>query len=174
MKRTLLLVIGAFALVLTIFALTTGYFTQKLHESHTFLVELDEISERLQEHKEQLQKIEIQSSYYDMLAKGNNLEVAQLESDYDELLGLIESNERLTNQEKTQLSQLCNLQRNNELILLDNAAKIGFKEFGFIGSMREIVHEIEAKFPETTNKILSLRRHEKDYISRALKTPIFI
>lgn len=52
----------------------------------------------------------------------------------------------------------------NELV--EKINKRGFKDYGLVGEMRNYVHKLE-EFPEVDRAdILSLRRHEKDYIIR--------
>jgi len=50
--------------------------------------------------------------------------------------------------------------------ILAQLAQIGFKESGAIGQMRTIAHAVEAETPSIRNKILSIRRHEKDFFMR--------
>ena len=50
----------------------------------------------------------------------------------------------------------------------------GFKDFGIIGEMRKIMHELEAEYtsPRAQANILQIRRNEKDYLLR--KDPAYL
>lgn len=59
--------------------------------------------------------------------------------------------------------------RNRETQLLLQIAQLGFKEQGVIGDMREQAHNIEKTYPQYKARLLSLRRHEKDFLMRVDK-----
>jgi serine phosphatase RsbU (regulator of sigma subunit) len=42
----------------------------------------------------------------------------------------------------------------------------GYKDYGIVGKMRKRIHSVEDNWPGTTEQVLMLRRHEKDYIIR--------
>ncbi|MEM7366051.1 MAG: EAL domain-containing protein [Pseudomonadota bacterium] len=53
-------------------------------------------------------------------------------------------------------------------VVVDRLRERGFEDYGVVGEMRQIVHDLEASVvePELMVHLLSLRRHEKDYIIR--------
>jgi serine phosphatase RsbU (regulator of sigma subunit) len=53
-------------------------------------------------------------------------------------------------------------------ILAETSLKLGFEDFGLVGEMRAIAHELEKEFSDIIpmREILMLRRHEKDFIIR--------
>ena len=52
--------------------------------------------------------------------------------------------------------------------LVESTTELGFKDYGLTGEMRDFVHTLEDSFPDCIplDRILMLRRHEKDFIIR--------
>lgn len=50
--------------------------------------------------------------------------------------------------------------------IICKAAKLGFKDLGLIGKLRRVVHKLEKEHPDRKAELLSLRRHEKDFLMR--------
>lgn len=166
MKKSLVVVLGGFGLVLLVFASMSWYFNQKMHEKQALLVKLDNLSTQIQDHKDWMERLINQRLWYDSIAK-NEHEYRRKNSFTHELIRQDLSDVFSFNQ-KVQRNLLVNL---DDLLLtedriLNDIAKIGFKEFGYIGKMREVIHHVEEEFPQFDQQILSLRRHEKDYIMR--------
>lgn len=166
MKKSLVVVLGGFGFVLLIFVAMSWYFNRKIHEKQTLLVKLDNLSTQIQDHKDWMENLTNKRSWYDSIAK-NEQEYRRKNSFAHELLRE-DLADVFSYDPKTQRELLAGL---DELLLtedriLNDIAKIGFKEFGYIGKMREVIHEVEEEFPQFDEQILSLRRHEKDYIMR--------
>lgn len=52
--------------------------------------------------------------------------------------------------------------------LVESTTELGYKDYGLTGKMREYAHNLEDSFPDciSLEKLLMLRRHEKDFIIR--------
>lgn len=166
MKKSLVVVLGGFGLVLLVFASMSWYFNQKMHEKQALLVKLDDLSTKIQDHKDWMEHLTNQRFWYDSIAR-NEHEYRRKNSFtheliHQDLMDVFASDKKI---EKELLVTLDDILLTEDRILND-IAKIGFKEFGYIGKMREVIHEVEEKFPQFDEQILSLRRHEKDYIMR--------
>lgn len=166
MKKSLVVVLGGFGLVLLVFTLMSWYFNQKMHEKQTLLVKLDNLSTQVQDHKDWMEHLINQKIWYDSIAK-NEQQYSRKNSFNHELIrqDIIEVFSNNKPVERELLSMLDDLLLTEDRILND-VSKIGFKEFGYIGKMREVIHHVEEEFPQFDQQILSLRRHEKDYIMR--------
>lgn len=166
MKKSLVVVLGGFGLVLLIFASMSWYFNQKMHEKQALLLKLDNLSTQIQDHKDWMEHLTNQRFLYDSIARREH-EYRRKNSFTHELIRqevshVFSSDKKV---ERDLLSTLDDLLLTEDRILND-LAKIGFKEFGYIGKMREVIHHVEEEFPQFDQQILSLRRHEKDYIMR--------
>lgn len=168
MKKSLLSILGSFALVLTLFALLNGYFNAKLSREQHKLVLLDNYSGQFIEHTNQFQELTSNPSMYDSVNKYFSGYARWIKVEQENLQSLIRKTFELKDDlhVKNRLIELQAIHAKNERILLADMAKIGFKESGFIGKMREIIHTLETKYPGDKTRILSLRRHEKDFIMR--------
>jgi methyl-accepting chemotaxis protein len=69
----------------------------------------------------------------------------------------------------SQIDSLLEQYRSNFEILSVNIFQRGFKDFGLVGSMRESIHDLESNILSNEDRVymLTLRRHEKDYLLRA-------
>jgi signal transduction histidine kinase len=103
----------------------------------------------------------------------NTLELESLDLAIDstmESAGSIAS--QLDFQLREELSQVKNTletYRSQMAELKIQVTRLGFKDFGFEGRMREVVHELETKKLLKEQVYLALRRHEKDFIMRGEK-----
>ncbi|WP_343634104.1 SpoIIE family protein phosphatase [Fluviicola sp.] len=166
MKKSLVIVLGGFGLVLLIFASMSWFFNQKMHEKQALLLKLDNLSTQIQDHKDWMEHLTNQRFWYDSIAR-NEHDYRRKNSFTHELIRQDITDVFATDKqvERELLITLDDILLIEDRILND-IAKIGFKEFGYIGKMREVIHEVEEKFPQFDQQILSLRRHEKDYIMR--------
>ena len=106
----------------------------------------------------------------DYFQTGNSLYLEDYRIQVDSTLGLLNS---IGKQSRHQLlDSISALQREIEqidslfLFLTGKVKERGFKDFSLEGAMRDHVHWLEAIDEIPTQEILSLRRHEKDYIIR--------
>lgn len=167
MKKSLVTVLGGFGFVLLVFASISWYFNQKIHEKQAILLKLDNLSTQIQEHKDWMEHLTNQRFWYDSIAK-NETNYRRKNTYTHELIRQNLTNTFLAADQKNKQSLLARLDHLllTEDRILNDIAKIGFKEYGYIGKMRVVIHQIEKEFPQFEEQILSLRRHEKDYIMR--------
>ena len=152
--------------MLLIFASMSWYFNQKMHEKQALLLKLDNLSTQIQDHKDWMERLTNQRFLHDSIAK-MEYEYRRKNSFTHELIhqevsDVFSSDKKV---ERDLIGTLDDLLLTEDRILND-LAKIGFKEFGYIGKMRKVIHQVEEEFPQFDQQILSLRRHEKDYIMR--------
>ena len=69
MKKSLVVVLGGFGLVLLIFASMSWYFNQKMHEKQALLLKLDNLSTQIQDHKDWMERLTNQRFLHDSIAK---------------------------------------------------------------------------------------------------------
>lgn len=166
MKKSLLSILGSFAFVLVLFAVLNGYFNSKLHTVQKHLVELDDLSGFVNEHVEWIAHLSNTPQLFDSIAEHESLFI-QLNRQHHAIIG---SKINLAFKNNTPVRRkfiaLNNSMCLKEEQLIVDMAKIGFKEQGFIGEMRTTIHHLETSFPQYKELILSLRRHEKDFIMR--------
>jgi len=163
MKKTLLLVFGGFVLILCVFALFSNLFTKELHKNHTQLLLIDGTAEKLQVHKEKVLELSRHGSLFDSVALNEQEYLAKSYGFYDSLYRFrAEEGVAPSEQWKERVQRAMNAERR----VLVFSAGLGFKEEGVMGKMRDVIHTAEAKYPNYKAQILSLRRHEKDYIMR--------
>lgn len=163
MKKTLLLVFGGFVLILCVFALFSNLFTQELHKNHTQLLLIDDTAEKLQVHKERILKLSQHGSLFDSIALSETDCLASSYRFYDSLFRFRPVEDQ---KPSAQWKERVQNAMNDERRVLVLSARIGFKEEGILGKMRTVIHTAEAMYPGYKAQILSLRRHEKDYIMR--------
>lgn len=164
MKKTLLLVLGSFCLIMILFATTSAFFTSQLHEKQTLLVKIDRLAQHTQEHKDQFSMFSKHVSLFDSVAKN------PLKFQVGSQLFYLQTKKKLhfisTDDFEQKLSGKFLRLKKLEGAVLTDVQHIGFKEFGAVGKMRTVVHQLETDFPQYNEPLLSLRRHEKDYIMR--------
>ncbi|WP_343604279.1 SpoIIE family protein phosphatase [Fluviicola sp.] len=167
MKKSLVTVLGGFGLILLLFASISWYYNKKIHEKQAILLKLDSLSTQIQEHKDWIEHLTNQRFWYDSIAQ-NETTYRRKNSFTHELIrqNLSGTFRASDSKNKKNLSARLDHLLLTEDHILNDIAKIGFKEHGYIGKMRDVIHDIEKNFPQFEEQILSLRRHEKDYIMR--------
>lgn len=165
MKRVLFVVVGGFCVILIAFACITGYFTNRLNEKHKLLLTLDGVSAKLQSHKDDFQSFTSYNAKFDSI-QGNFEYLAMQSARFFELVDRKITSVRLVTGDLSETELFTQQLINREHDILFDAAKIGFKENGFMGEMRKAIHDVEENYPQFRDRILSLRRHEKDFIIR--------
>lgn len=168
MKKSLLSILGSFALVLMLFAILNIYFNTKLSNEQHKLVLLDDYSGQFIEHSNKFQELASNPTMYDSINENEEQFYYWIKTNNRELLQLIGKTFSQPSDEtiKVRLIELQQIFLKNQERLLQDMSHIGFKESGFIGEMRSIIHALESKYPQDKTRILSLRRHEKDFIMR--------
>lgn len=166
MKKSLVSVLCGFGLTLFVFAFISWFYNNKINEIQAQLLQVDNFSHSVQLHKDKIESIFNHKQQYDSIAKmfQNHVDKNKLE------LQLLKEKTQTTfnddNALKLQISNKLNEINQFETQLYYHISKIGYKEYGHIGNMRSVIHQIEQKYPHFEERILSLRRHEKDYIMR--------
>ena len=150
-------------MILCVFALFSNLFTQELHQNHTQLLLIDGTAEKLQVHKEKILELGRHGSLFDSISLHEQRYLAESYCFYDSLYRFRpEEDMEPSEQWKERVQRAMNAERR---VLLFSAG-LGFKEEGILGRMRTVIHKAEAEYPQYKAQILSLRRHEKDYIMR--------
>lgn len=167
MKKSLVTVLGGFGLVLLLFASISWYYNKKIHEKQAILLKLDNLSTQIQEHKDWIEHLTNQRFWYDSIAQ-NETDYRRKNTFTHELIRQNLASTFRTSGSRNERSLSARLDHLllTEDRILNDIAKIGFKEHGYIGKMRDVIHDIEKKYPQFEEQVLSLRRHEKDYIMR--------
>jgi phosphoserine phosphatase RsbU/P len=172
MKRLFLGVFGGFCAVIMLIGFFNFYHFSAIHTYQEEVVKADRLAQRLQEHKERFQAFGQHHRLFDSVAvslpvwQTNNLQFWQ---------GII--NETFRNQQSLRKKELpvhdgfsgrrqIAAIEHSERELLISASRIGFKEEGLIGKMRVLAHLMEKRYPQHNERLLSLRRHEKDFLMR--------
>jgi len=172
MKRLFLSVFGGFCAVIVLIGIFNFYHFSVIHSYQKELVSTDRLGFRLQNHREQFQTLGQHQQVFDSAAI--HLEQWQQinKQFWKETAKFAFQNQQKLEQKGfsvyaslTGRRQLVDLQKaENELLIA--AAKIGYKEEGYIGKMRIEAHNMEKKYPQFNERLLSLRRHEKDFLMR--------
>ena len=167
MKKSLVTVLGGFGLILLLFASISWYYNKKIHEKQAILLKLDSLSTQIQEHKDWIEHLTNQRFWYDSIAQ-NETTYRRKNSFTHELIRQNLSGTFCASDSKNKKNISARLDHLllTEDHILNDIAKIGFKEHGYIGKMRDVIHDIEKNYPQFEEQVLSLRRHEKDYIMR--------
>lgn len=104
---------------------------------------------------------------------GHSTYLDRYQSTYDSTLAFITAAEQLATASQfkleTQISEQTQaLQTSDQLFktLVQKVKKRGFKDYSLVGEMRKEAHWLEENQGISSSSILSLRRHEKDYIIR--------
>jgi len=168
MKRLFLGVFGGFCVVIVCIGLFNFIHFSKLHAIQQELVRVDEVAQELQHHKEALQSFGQHRELFDRISvSGPVLQTANDEfwKETHTSLQQIAKRKSLPHVSASTEKDLQELRKlEDELIIV--AGKIGFKDFGLIGRLRTKAHAIEEEFPQFKARLLSLRRHEKDFLMR--------
>ena len=169
MKRLFLGVFGGFCVVILFIGIFNFIHFSRLHSIQQELVRIDSIAQELQDHKESLRPFGQHMQFFDHIAVSREVlneandefwktAAASLTAQTKSRSGISGSSSGI---EKAILSL-----KQKEEQLIDNAAAIGFKDKGLIGRLRVKAHLIEKNFPRHKMRLLSLRRHEKDFLMR--------
>lgn len=99
-------------------------------------------------------------------------EFQETRKDTDSLIKVLKKDKTISSfglsDDMSEIESLITSYGENFEALARTKAERGFKDYGLIGKMRENVHYLEAELPSLWMqvKVLSLRRHEKDYLLR--------
>lgn len=174
MKKLLGSVFGVFGVVmLTLGILNTIQF-KRVERYQTYVNQVDLFSQQFAAHAETVQAIIQSPRQWDHSPDDRTSSLSNAAVFWDPYL--LTSQKLLHQQEfiqllprrswamklKAQQVALQQIERN----IHDLTSRIGFKEYGQIGQLRTIVHALETNFPEDKARILSMRRHEKDFLMR--------
>lgn len=174
MKKLLLSIFGLFGFMILILAVLNTIQFERINRHQKLIQEVDQLSHRFILHAEEFQTLIQTTSQWDELAKQNKI-AKQNSSDFwnsyltdaeklfenDNLNQLLKKTSILKQVQNQQISL-----RESESQVQQLMIKIGFKEEGGIGQLRSIVHQLEDQFPSENERILSMRRHEKDFLMR--------
>lgn len=148
------------------------YHFSAIHTYQEEVVKTDRLAQRLQEHKEQFQAFGQHHQLFDSVALHFPEWQQRNNRFWKETIDITFENEQSlahlglpVYEHFAGRRQLAFLQH-QEGALLQSASRIGFKEEGLIGEMRVLAHSIEKKYPNHNERLLSLRRHEKDFLMR--------
>jgi len=92
----------------------------------------------------------------------------EMDTTLDELREIGNTKELILEEQVNQLSDLKSRYHIAFNKLVTSTTELGYKDYGLTGQMREIAHTLEDSFPDriSLEKLLMLRRHEKDFIIR--------
>ena len=168
MKKSLISILAGFSALLIIFIVLNSYFNTKLAREQRLLVNLDNYSSLVLEQQAWFQELSNSPEIYDSIAQNQFVFTTRIKQHFNNLSVLLQKTFPQKKQQKL-LQTLTILQQNSQTTAVEAIQKmalIGFKESGYIGKMRSSIHLLETKSPNFREQILSLRRHEKDYIMR--------
>lgn len=172
MRQLFLGVFGGFCAVILLIGIVNFYHFSAVNVFQEEVVKTDRLAQRLQQHKEQMQLFGQHHILIDSVAASPEIWEKRNRDFWKKTWHVVQSN-RLSLMEKElplydgysgrrQLHQIAQ----SELLLIQSASRIGFKENGLIGQMRKQAHLIEKHSPNSIPQLLSLRRHEKDFLMR--------
>lgn len=171
MKRLFLGVFGGFCAVIILIGIFNFYHFSAVHTYQEEVVRTDRLAQRLQEHKEQFRSFAQHHRLFDSVALFFPQWYRRNTLFWEETTAISRRNRHSLDQQGLPVHvhagrrQLVLLER-AENDMLAHAGRIGFKEEGLIGKMRDIAHRIEQQYPQYNERLLSLRRHEKDFLMR--------
>jgi phosphoserine phosphatase RsbU/P len=172
MKRLFLGVFGGFCAVIILIGVFNFYHFSAIHTYQEEVVKTDRLAQRLQEHKERFQVFGQHHRLFDSVAlflpdwqRRNALFWKKMTADALDNQRSLAKMGLPVYARFAGKRQLLHLER-SEQELLASASRIGFKEEGLIGKMRVTAHTIEKNRPQFNARLLSLRRHEKDFLMR--------
>lgn len=172
MKRLFFGVFGGFCLVLVTIGTINYIQISGIRDMQKEMVYSDRLVRSIEQHRELFRSFRQHNPTYDQTAFNRQLWISRNDRfwysiQYKRLFLNKTLQEKgyhhLTNQPSdSRIEQL----RSKETALLQQIAHLGFKELGIIGDMRERAHYIEEIYPQYKARLLSLRRHEKDFLMR--------
>lgn len=172
MKRLFLGVFGGFCVVLVFIGVINFYHIDAIYTMQREVANSDHLAQVLQQHKEQFRSFAQHHPQFDFVASDLEHQLALNKRFWAKTL-----KESMTNNaslrandlsafnegvDVSSFSQLLKLEQQ----LLQKVSRIGFKDEGLIGEMRDLAHQMEHDFPQYNEQLLSLRRHEKDFLMR--------
>lgn len=174
MRKLFLSIFGVFCGVLVIICAFNNYQFQRISAYQIHLQQVDQLTQELNNHYEKINFWIANPSSWDYLA--SNKEIAIRNSALFWTRHKLKSTHVLQNEivknglrnefiDKQYFKDL-NVISKTEGQLLILLSKTGFKDLGAIGSMRKIVHKLERKPGVDLEKLLSIRRDEKDFLLR--------
>jgi serine phosphatase RsbU (regulator of sigma subunit) len=174
MRKLFLSIFGVFCGVLVIIGAFNNYQFQRISAYQIQLQQVDQLTQELNDHYEKINFWIANPSSWDYLA--SNREITLRNSSLFWKRHRLKSTHVLQNEivknglrnefiDKQYLKDL-NVISKTESQLLILLSKTGFKDLGAIGSMRKIVHKLERKHGIDLEKLLSIRRDEKDFLLR--------
>lgn len=172
MKRLFLGVFGGFCVVLICIGVINFYHIGTIHTMQHEVAKSDHLAQVLQQHKEQFRSFAQHHTHFDSVATDLQRQLQLNKQFWRKTLkesmannaslrrnGLAGFHEGI---EVSTFSQLLKLEQQ----LLKKVGRIGFKDQGLIGKMRTLAHQMENDYPQYNEGLLSLRRHEKDFLMR--------
>lgn len=171
MRRLFLGVFGGFCATIILISIFNTWHFSAIHRLQEALLKTDHVAQRLLDHKEQFQAFGRHHPLFDSVARRPEIWAAQSRGFWNSLrnetLELAEADGIVISESgKRELNKAMRFMGNRELRILEKVAAIGFKDAGNIGEMRRVAHEVEANYPASAIRLLSLRRHEKDFLMR--------
>jgi|GEM_PF-505797 len=171
MKRLFLGVFGGFCVVIVLIGVFNFIHFSKLHSIQQELVRIDRIAQDLQDHKESLQDFGQHKQLFDHIAVSEAV-LNSANEQFWNATAVSLSEPGKSQSEKTSVYRISRCKREIsslqklEAQLITSAGTIGFKDQGLIGRLRSKAHFIEQSYPQFNMRLLSLRRHEKDFLMR--------
>jgi sigma-B regulation protein RsbU (phosphoserine phosphatase) len=172
MKRLFLGVFGGFCAVIILIGIFNFYHFSAIHTYQEEVVKADRVAQRLQEHKEQFQVFGQHHQLFDSVAlslpgwqKNNQRFWREIMQETFRNQQSLRAMELPVYDGFSGRRQMAFIGHAEQEILL-SASRIGFKEEGLIGKMRGLAHFMESHYPQHNERLLSLRRHEKDFLMR--------
>ncbi|MFY7991358.1 MAG: SpoIIE family protein phosphatase [Fluviicola sp.] len=163
MKRILYIIFGILLVLVASLVLVQIHFTALSNLDREMLIRVDRIGELVTQRKERIQDLQKWSAHYDFVARNPLFFVKETQEHFSITEKyVLEATFPAKQRVYSQLAEL----RQTEFQVIQEIAKIGFKEFGAIGYMRRSIHELEQKHPKYLTEILTLRRDEKDFLMR--------
>jgi phosphoserine phosphatase RsbU/P len=143
----------------------------RIHGIQEELVRIDGIAQLLQDHKAKVQQFGQHNSLFDRISRSPKTYEKLSDSFWSGLDRKLVYSCRVA----AEKNLVCVLDkstrvryklRKSEQRMIALAALMGFKEEGELGRLRKTAHEMESRYPQDLEKLLSFRRHEKDFLMR--------
>src|SRR3989338_2044096 len=172
MKRLFLGVFGGFCVVLVFIGVINFYHIETIYVMQQEVAKSDHLAQILQQHKEQFRSFSQHHPHFDSVAINLEQQLNLNKQFWTKTLNKSMSNNASLRKhnlsalndgiEVSTFSKLLKLEQQ----LLQKVGRIGFKDQGLIGKMRNLAHQMENDYPQHNERLLSLRRHEKDFLMR--------
>jgi sigma-B regulation protein RsbU (phosphoserine phosphatase) len=174
MKRLFLGIFSVFCVIILVIGAVNNYQINQITKYQYNLQQVDELTQDLMSHTEEVNYWILHPEIWDKLSDQEAAYQSRSEAFWQNhyrrslfILGTHTVKEVLNNPEfDVEFTLTYRHTEQIESNILTQLAQIGFKESGAIGRMRTIAHAVEAETPAIRNKILSIRRHEKDFFMR--------